>query len=194
MEMKSDHEHRPLWIAREKLVNWGSALSQEEAFMIILEAFSPLYKVATDFLIAIAEPISRPVHIHEYVLTKYSIYAAASVGLSDKDIISVLDRLSKNKKIPAPVVEFIEAHSSSYGKAKLVLRRNEYFIETTDKKIMERLRNFQCIKDAEELQRQEKRRLQDGMNSKNHISKAAMDNLNDMQQRMRLGAAGAQQP
>jgi hypothetical protein len=71
----------------------------------------------------------------------------------------VLDRLSKNKKIPAPVVEFIEAHSSSYGKAKLVLRRNEYFIETTDKKIMERLRNFQCIKDAEELQRQEKRRL-----------------------------------
>jgi hypothetical protein len=73
LKMKEDHECRPLWIAQDNL--------------ILLEAFSPLYKVATDFLIAIAEPISRPVHIHEYVLTKYSIYAAASVGLSDVEII-----------------------------------------------------------------------------------------------------------
>ena len=83
-----------------------------------------MYKDTTDFLIAIAEPRSRAIHIHEYVLTKYSIYAAASVGLSDKDIITVLSRLSKNKVIPRDVLDFITAHSKSYGKAKLVLRKN----------------------------------------------------------------------
>ena len=75
-----------MWIAPEKL-EAPIGMEQEEAYLIILEAFSPLYKDTTEFLIAIAEPRSRAVFIHEYVLTKYSIYAAASVGLSDKDII-----------------------------------------------------------------------------------------------------------
>lgn len=79
------------------------------------------------------------------MLTKYSIYAAASVGLSDVDIIKVLSRLSKNKEIPSLVQEFIKEHSSSYGKAKLILRRNEYFIETSDPNIMNRLKSFKCI-------------------------------------------------
>ena len=61
-----------------------------------MEAFSPVYKNATEFLIAIAEPVSRPAHIHEYKLTKYSLYAAASVGLTDKIIEDVLMRLCKN--------------------------------------------------------------------------------------------------
>ena len=51
------------------------------------------------------------------------------------------------------MVDFIRQHSSSYGKAKLVLRRNEYFIETTDKRIMDRIRKFPIITEAEELAR-----------------------------------------
>ena len=43
--MKKDHETRPIWVCRNKL--------------IILETFSPLYHQAYDFLIAIAEPMSR---------------------------------------------------------------------------------------------------------------------------------------
>ena len=41
-----------------------------------------MYRDATEFLIAIAEPVSRPTYIHEYVLTPYSLYAAMSVGLT----------------------------------------------------------------------------------------------------------------
>ena len=54
------------------------------------------------------------------------------MGLSDTDIIQVLSRLAKNQEIPIPVVEFIQMHSSSYGKAKLVLKSNQYFIEAVD--------------------------------------------------------------
>jgi len=82
MALKPDHEQRPLWIGND--------------CVIFLEAYSPLYKVASDFLVAVAEPLSRPTFIHEYRLTKYSLYAAASVGLSDEDITTKLTHFCKN--------------------------------------------------------------------------------------------------
>lgn len=75
MELRPDHESRPLWVAPNG--------------HIFLETFSPVYKHAHDFLIAIAEPVSRPEFIHEYKLTSYSLYAAVSVGLQTHDIIEV---------------------------------------------------------------------------------------------------------
>ena len=57
-----------------------------------LKAFSPVYRHAHDFLIAISEPVCRPEHIHEYKLTSYSLYAAVSVGLQTEDIIEYLTR------------------------------------------------------------------------------------------------------
>jgi len=67
LELKPDHDSRPLWVAPNG--------------HIFLEAFSPVYRHARDFLIAIAEPVCRPEHIHEFRLTPYSLYAAVSVGL-----------------------------------------------------------------------------------------------------------------
>lgn len=55
MELRKDHESRPLWVAPNG--------------HIFLETFSPVYKHAHDFLIAIAEPVCRPEFIHEYKLT-----------------------------------------------------------------------------------------------------------------------------
>ena len=62
---------------------------------IFLETFSPVYRQAYDFLIAIAEPVCRPECVHEYVLTPHSLYAAVSIGLNTQTIITVLNRLSK---------------------------------------------------------------------------------------------------
>ena len=96
---------------------------------IFLESFSPVYKHAQDFLITISEPICRPEFIHEYKLTSYSLYAAVSVGLQTADIIEYLKRLSKTS-IPNQVVKFIQDSTLTYGKVKLVLKDNKYFIET----------------------------------------------------------------
>lgn len=78
MELKPDNQSRPLWVAPNG--------------HIFLESFSPVYKHAHDFLIAISEPVCRPEHIHEYKLTAYSLYAAVSVGLQTNDIIEYLKR------------------------------------------------------------------------------------------------------
>ena len=125
LKLRSDHSIRPIWISP----NDGK---------IILESFSPLAEQAQDFLITIAEPISRPAHIHEYRITAYSLYAAVSVGLEPDDIISVLDRLSK-VPVASSIINFIKGATVSYGKVKLVIKQNRYFVETSQTSILNML-------------------------------------------------------
>lgn len=54
MELKPDHQVRPIWVCPDG--------------HIFLETFSPVYKQAYDFLIAIAEPVCRPALMHEYAV------------------------------------------------------------------------------------------------------------------------------
>lgn len=124
MELKIDHASRPLWVAPNG--------------HIFLESFSPVYKHAHDFLIAISEPVCRPEHIHEYKLTPYSLYAAVSVGLQTNDIIEYLKRLSKTS-IPEGIIEFIQLCTLSYGKVKLVLKHNKYFVESPHPEVLQKI-------------------------------------------------------
>ncbi|CAF0957967.1 unnamed protein product [Adineta steineri] len=124
MVLKADHENRPLWVTPDG--------------HIFLESFSPVYKHAHDFLIAIAEPVCRPEYIHEYKLSAYSLYAAVSVGLQTKDIIEYLQRLSKTS-VPAGIIEFIQLCTLSYAKVKLVLKHNRYFVESAFPDVLKNL-------------------------------------------------------
>jgi DNA excision repair protein ERCC-3 len=131
LSLKPDHNNRPLWIDPTK-------------GRIILESFSPLASHAQDFLTTIAEPISRPQFLHEYALTPHSLYAAVSVGLDPKDIINVLDRLSK---IPVPdnIRDFITNCTQSYGKVKLVLKNTKHYVESSDPEMLQRLLKDEVI-------------------------------------------------
>lgn len=124
MVLKTDNKWRPLWVAPNG--------------HIFLESFSPVYKHAHDFLIAISEPVCRPEHIHEYKLTAYSLYAAVSVGLQTEDIIEFLTKLSKCS-LPDGIKEFIKLCTLSYGKVKLVLKHNRYFVESPFPEVLQKL-------------------------------------------------------
>ncbi|KAJ5995634.1 Helicase C-terminal [Penicillium waksmanii] len=131
LPLKRDHYNRPLWIEPVK----GT---------ITLESFSPLAPQAQDFLTTIAEPLSRPTHLHEYRLTGHSLYAAVSVGLKPQDIVAFLDRLSKTP-LPETIRTFIIEFTKSYGKIKMVLRHNHYYVETTDPEMLQRLLKDEVI-------------------------------------------------
>ncbi|XP_008788735.2 general transcription and DNA repair factor IIH helicase subunit XPB1 [Phoenix dactylifera] len=124
LELKPDHANRPLWACADG--------------RIFLETFSSLYKQAYDFLIAIAEPVCRPESMHEYNLTPHSLYAAVSVGLETETIISVLNKLSKTK-LPREMIDFIHASTANYGKVKLVLKKNRYFVESPFPEVLKTL-------------------------------------------------------
>lgn len=133
MALRPDHASRPLWVAPNGHV--------------FLETFSPVYRHAHDFLIAISEPVCRPEFIHEYKLTSYSLYAAVSVGLQTDDIIEYLTRLSKTA-IPKGIVEYIRMCTLSYGKIKLVLKRNRYFVESNHPDCLQKLLKDPVIQDC----------------------------------------------
>ena len=84
------------------------------------------------------EWLASPAFIHEYRLTPYSLYAAVSVGLNPSDIIEVLNRLSKSP-IPQSVNDFILNSTVSFGKIKLVLKQNKYFVESSHPDILRTL-------------------------------------------------------
>ncbi|RKP27898.1 DNA repair helicase rad25 [Syncephalis pseudoplumigaleata] len=137
LPLKADHASRPIWI-------------NPETGHFILEAFSPIAEQAQDFLTAIAEPVSRPSHLHEYRLTPYSLYAAVSVGLETNDIIDVLNRLSK-VPVPESVAKLIQECTLSYGKVKLVLKQNRYYVESQHPSILQRLLKDSVIRGARVL-------------------------------------------
>lgn len=74
----------------------------------------------------------------QYKLTAYSLYAAVSVGLQTHDIIEYLKRLSKTS-IPDGIIEFIKLCTLSYGKVKLVLKHNKYFVESPYPEVLQKL-------------------------------------------------------
>lgn len=125
LKLKPDHFSRPIWISPTD-------------GRIILESFSPLAEQAQDFLITVAEPRSRPSHMHEYAITLYSLYAAVSVGLETDDIVAVLNRLSKTP-VPESFLKFIRDATVKFGKVKLVLKHNRYFVESTQADILQML-------------------------------------------------------
>ncbi|KAL8088916.1 general transcription and DNA repair factor IIH helicase/translocase subunit XPB1 [Apium graveolens] len=130
LELKPDHANRPLWACADG--------------RIFLETFSSLYKQAYDFLIAIAEPVCRPESMHEYNLTPHSLYAAVSVGLETETVISVLNKLSKTK-LPKEMIDFIHASTANYGKVKLVLKKNRYFVESPFPEVLKKLLKDEVI-------------------------------------------------
>jgi len=124
MKMKKDHASRPLWVTAEGKV--------------MLETFSSIYSQANDFLIAIADPVCRPRFIHEYQITSYSLYAAASLGLQTDNIINRLALLSKNE-LPTKVKELIRKGTEKCGKARLCLKKTRYFIESPFTEVLDEM-------------------------------------------------------
>eukprot|EP01025_Chloroclados_australasicus_P056927 TRINITY_DN7088_c0_g1_i4.p1 TRINITY_DN7088_c0_g1~~TRINITY_DN7088_c0_g1_i4.p1 ORF type:complete len:861 (-),score=62.83 TRINITY_DN7088_c0_g1_i4:571-3153(-) len=131
--LKEDHVNRPLWVCPDG--------------RIFLETFSPVYKQAYDFLIAIAEPACRPECIHEYRLTPHSLYAAVSVGLTTAQMVQVLERLSK-VQLDSGIKNFIKQSTENYGKVKLVLQDNKFLVESPYPEILHTLLKDDIIKRA----------------------------------------------
>lgn len=124
MPLKPDHVVRPCWVCPDG--------------HIFLEAFHELYISAYDFLVAVAEPVARPEFLHEYKLTPYSLYAAVATNIDTESIVRVLSRLSKNE-LPESVATFVRECTKRYGKAKLVLKSNKFYVESEHPSVLREL-------------------------------------------------------
>ncbi|KAK0276699.1 DNA repair helicase RAD25 [Friedmanniomyces endolithicus] len=124
-QLKSDHHLRPLWL-------------DPVHGKVVLETFSPSFKQAQNFLINVAEPQSRTTNMHEYTITAHSLFAAVSVGLTEQDIVRQLELFSKTK-LPDSIIEYVHKVTQSFGKVRLVLKHNRYFVESSDASVLQML-------------------------------------------------------
>lgn len=124
--LSEDNKNRPLYVCPDG--------------HIFLETFNPYYKPAYDFLISIAEPVSRPRFIHEYQINMSSMYAAVSTGLTAEEIIRVLRLLSKCE-VADSLCQQITETVNTVGKLKLILRKNRYYIESTQLSVLQSIAN-----------------------------------------------------
>lgn len=105
---------------------------------IFLETFSPFYSKTVDFIIAIAEPCSRPKYMQEYQISPYSLFAAVSIGLTGDKIVHVLSLISKTA-LTDTFKEHIINCCQAVGKLKLVLKEQKYYIESIEEKLISEL-------------------------------------------------------
>lgn len=80
----------------------------------------------------------RPEFVHEYKLTAYSLYAAVSIGWQTNELIAEMEKLCKHS-LPDFILKTVEACTLSYGKVKLVLKHNRYFIESSHSDVIQKL-------------------------------------------------------
>ena len=104
MKLSAAHSPKPFWLLPDG--------------RIVLDSSSPVYREASDFLVAISEPKCRTKFLEEYQLTHFSLYAGASMGLRTEDILQAMHDMSKTA-VPEKVEELVKECTERYGKVKL---------------------------------------------------------------------------
>lgn len=176
LQLKSDADKRPLYVCPNGY--------------IFLEVYNPLYRHATDFLIAIADPVTRPYYIHEYKVTPYSLYAAASLGLTTTDIIDGLNRLSK-VELTTQLIELIRSKTERCGKVRLLLNQQHYYIESDEINVLDELLNDDYIYDARvdiknRIESEKKLKQQKLLSQNDSVNINEPSNINDIQHQEKL--------
>ena len=99
---------------------------------ILLDVHSPYASQCRDEIMAFAELIKAPEHVHTYSISAISLWNAKSAGLNTDQILERLDKWSKFP-IPQPVESYIQDVSSRFG--KLVLEpysENSFVLKISD--------------------------------------------------------------
>lgn len=116
IEYKPNHDQLPLLILPDN--------------NLLVYTQCPCYKTIYNYLISFSEPVNRPRFIHEYRITKFSLYTAMVLEYSADEIIGILKRLSKNLLFPRSLEEMIRRYMRYAGKVRLQLNGNRYELLT----------------------------------------------------------------
>lgn len=115
---------------------------------IYLETFSQGFKAASLFVSKIAESKSRQEFIQRFEINAGSLYAAVTLGLDHKNILEGLHRFCKTEWCDPTAEKWIKKTADSYGKCRLVLENNRYFIESPFQKVVEYYHNLDYLRDS----------------------------------------------
>ncbi len=103
---------------------------------LLLEVASPRFEEARSRLLAFAELIKAPEHVHTYRMTALSIWNARSAGVTVDDIVATLHEFSRYPVPDATLVE-INTHAARFGKLRLLTGDDGLVLESHDDESLE---------------------------------------------------------
>ena len=103
---------------------------------LLLEVASPRFEEARSRLLAFAELIKAPEHVHTYRMTALSIWNARSAGVTVDDIAGTLHEFSRYPVPDATLVE-LTTHASRFGKLRLLAGDDGLVLESRDDESLE---------------------------------------------------------
>jgi DNA excision repair protein ERCC-3 len=118
----------------------GTPLIVQSDASLLADVHDADYELARAEIVAFAELVKSPEHMHTYRLTPLSLWNAASAGLSAEEILQTLDRFGKYM-VPDNVAFFIADTIGRFGKLRLTgtTDDNTLFLEVPDKAIRQEL-------------------------------------------------------
>jgi DNA excision repair protein ERCC-3 len=113
---------------------------------LLLEVNHPMYEKARDELLAYAEIVKSPEHVHTYRLTRLTLWNAAALGWKPDQVIGSLSRLSRFP-IPSSIRQWILEEMGKYGMFLLMNTANGLRLTGKDQAI----RDIARLKDIQPL-------------------------------------------
>ena len=113
---------------------------------IYLETFSQGFKETSMFISKIAESKSRQEFLQRFEINAGSLYAAVTLGLDHTEICEGLRKYSKFEWVDPHAERWIQKTADSYGKCRLVLENNRYYIESPFRAVVQYYFDLEYLK------------------------------------------------
>ena len=111
---------------------------------LLLEVNNPLFKEARDAITVFAHLEKSPEYMHTYTITPLSLWNAAALGISPRNIIQSLEKFSKYA-VPQNVIDNIRELMGRFGKLVLETVDNRLILRCTEPQLLENLVRQQSI-------------------------------------------------
>lgn len=152
--LRGNHMEYPLAVGDliKKFYKSSSKANKEEnyelAFNLFLETFTDKFNEAYEFVVCIANPKSRQEFIQSFEVNAASLYSSVTLGYSAEQICVKLLEFSKIQYLSPDIINFIHNTTSSYGKCRLVLMNNKYFLESENIEVVQYYFDLPNLKDC----------------------------------------------
>ncbi|MFW9920834.1 MAG: DNA repair helicase XPB [Candidatus Thorarchaeota archaeon] len=98
---------------------------------VLLEVDNPKYEEARDSLARFAELVKSPEYVHTYRVTPLSLWNAAAMGMSAREVVDALEDYAKYP-IPGNISREIIEYMSRYGQITLFSEGEDMLLQCTD--------------------------------------------------------------
>ena len=112
---------------------------------LLLEVDNAHFASARDDLLAFAELVRSPEHVHTYRLTPLSLWNAAASGVGPEAVLGALDRWGK---FPTPenVRVTVEDQARRFGRIQLIAERGELFLTAAEPLLLDEVWSHKSVR------------------------------------------------